>query len=217
MFFRIFLPASLGNIAIDLRAVHWAQGSTLSFYFRSLEFSGFELLTLSISAPERILQVLGGYWATLYKANLEPFLYIVPRVLWSGKPTQFLDISHGVAIVVFGGGIGRNVFGIAPLLVGTSWIMGGILGLSGAFSGLGWLSAKFDLFIRRRQSPNTIEILIYANMLVLVFEIFRQGTLGWIFLLALNTQFGFSIAFLCLEVLTRFKQGSASGRMKVMN
>lgn len=206
LFFRIFLPASIGNIAIDLRVVQWAQGSTLSFYFRSLEFSGFELITLSIHSADQVVQVLGGYWSALYKANLEPFLYIIPRALWSEKPTQFLDISHGVAAVVFGGGIGRNVFGIAPLFVGVAWITGGLLGVTAAFSGLGWLAAKFDTFILWRRAPSMIQILIYANLLVLIFGIFRQGTLGWIFLLALNTQFGFSIAVLCLDVASRARK-----------
>lgn len=194
LFSRVFVPANLSYVNIDLQSVHWAQGSLLRFYLYSLEFSYFEMLTLIVFDSHGILDFLGGYWTALYRANLEPFLYVVPRAVWPGKPALFMDVSHGITLALEGGGMTNETGGINSTLIGTSWAFGGIVGVVIGMLLLSWVAARSDNFLRLGHKVSSFDIIVFANMVVIVFHLFRQGTIGWVFLIFVTSQFSFIFA-----------------------
>jgi hypothetical protein len=200
LLFRIYAPASLANVQIDLYRVPWAEGSILRFYFMSLEFASFELLTLAIEDSETIVRQFGGAWQAFVTTNIEPLAYFVPRSIWPSKPEIFLDLSHANRVIMFGGSL-DNSFGVASMLPGTSWTLGGPLGLSVAMGLLGWLSATFDNMRGIRGVPTPLGVLAYAFVVMTVFHLFRQGTLAWTALLVLIQHLGLIVGFILLFVV----------------
>lgn len=197
LMFRIYAPASVASAGIDLTEIPWAEGSLIRFYFFSLEFASFELFSLAIYNPELITNQFGGALSAFYTTNIESFSYFVPRAIWPGKPPLILDVAHANWVVVLGGSI-REVGGLNSMLPGTSWALGGPLALLVTMLGLGWLSAAADGRSEIRGIPTPRTLLIYAFEIVLVFHLFRQGTLGWTAIIVVLQQLGMFLAVIML-------------------
>lgn len=217
--FRIFAPLSAAGVSntLDLRAVPWAQGSAWRFYFGSLEFSYFELTVASIFGRETLTNLFNGQLEMLYKTQIEPFFFIIPRAIWPGKPEQFLDLSHGLAALTFYEDISTVDLGVASALTGTAWLSGGVLGVVLAFGFLGYVSARCDKFYYSGQAtllPSPLRIIIYAYLLMVIFHLFRQGTFGWVFIIVVSQQLGgISAVALLWFVSLKARVSSASTRL----
>ncbi|MDP1875924.1 O-antigen polymerase [Phenylobacterium sp.] len=176
LLFRIIAPQNaIGNV-LDYRTI--GNGSLTEFYLYSMEFSGFDMLVRSIAQSEQISDILGGRANAIYSAFFEPFLYVVPRGLWADKPELFIDISHGFYAATVGGGLTGSV-GLSATLIGYAYLLGGPFGVAFSFACLGVLSSWID----RYNSATIGHLLIRSIGIVLVFTMFRQGSLGWVFLI----------------------------------
>lgn len=187
---RVFLPASEAGIVIDLDDVNYSNGSTVGFYFNSLEFSSTEMIAVADQSGERINSMFGGGSAAFIATNLTPFTYAIPSAIYPGKPDSYLDMSHGVAAVVENIDVHYATVGYACTLVGTTLITGGIVGLILGFMLLGWIVRRWDE--RHVDIPTTFaSLVLHALILAVLFQFFRQGTLGWTFIVAIFQQYGF--------------------------
>jgi oligosaccharide repeat unit polymerase len=205
--FRIFAPLSAaGSLnSFDIRAVPWAQGSAWRFYFGSLEFAYFDLTVASINGREIVTKLFNGQLEMLYKTHIEPFFFIVPRAIWPSKPEQFLDLAHGLAALTFFEDVATVDLGINSALTGTSWLSGGVFGVVFAFGFLGYVAARSDKFYysgKVSMMPSALRIIIYAYFLMVVFHLFRQGTFGWVFMIAVIQQLGGISAVVLLWFIT---------------
>ena len=198
LFGRVFLPASLSDATIDLNAVTWANGSIIRFYLYSLELSTFEMTTVSIQKADVLCSMFGGVLEAFYTANVEPFLYIIPRAIWAGKPSQLHDVAHAVAAYVFSTNLDVTTLGLNSTIIGASWTLGGSLGLTASMLGFGWCCATLDLKSLSPEKLTPRQIIRYAFYLTLVFHTYRQGTLGWVFLITVVSQSGLLLGFTLL-------------------
>jgi hypothetical protein len=187
---RIFLPASVANVTIDLGSVSWANGSLADFYFYSPEYATFEMITLSVAKADEVANLFGGVIDAFYVTNIQPLFYIVPRVIWPSKPDIFLDISHALTALISGLPVTAVTYGIAGTVIGTSWVFAGLFGTAAAMVGLGVFCAKVDRRLRLPTEWSPYHVVWFAFLLTLVFHIFRQGTLGWVFMITIVQQFG---------------------------
>lgn len=199
---RIYLPVIFNDLEINLDRVPWAEGSLIRFYFLSLEFSTFEAFALSIFYDNQIVALLGDTATAFYRTNLEPLLFLVPRTIWPGKPEAFVDVSHAVRVVMLGGSV-ENGTGIASTLLGTSWALGNIVGLSAAMLSTGFASSFFDKNARFKQM-SLFQVITYSFVLVLLFNFFRQGTFGWTILTVFIQQAGLLLGFFIIYVAKRY-------------
>lgn len=202
LMFRIYLPAQAADIEINLYHVRWANGSLLSFYFLSLEFGTFEVLTLAIKNSENIIRLFSDPINAFYVTNIQPISYFVPRIFWPGKPDVLIDMSHAYRVFVLGGDL-TSGGGIAGTLTATSWTLGGPIGVAIAMLLLGYLAAALDAVRRVVGRPSPMGVIWYAFGIVVVFHLFRQGTLGWVVLIVVFQQIGMLLAFSALGILDR--------------
>jgi hypothetical protein len=193
LFFRIFLPAASAGVGIDLNQISYAGGSLLSFYFYSLEFSTVEMITVAIYGRDDLNAIFGGTGGAFFETSIVPFSYIIPRAIWPDKPNTLFDLSHAINAVANGKPL-EGTIGYASTLIGTSYIYGGLILLVLVFLAAGFYVAKVD---RHFQSAewSVIRIISYSFFLVVVFHAFRQGTIGWVFIIAVVQQLGFISGF----------------------
>jgi hypothetical protein len=202
LMFRIYAPSILNGFEIDLEAAHWSDGSILKFYFYSLEFATFEFLSLNLFARETLIDFFGGSFGTFYKTNIEPFLYLVPRLFWSAKPEIFVDISHANSAMISSNRFGES--GIASTILGTSFVIAGPIGLFFALAFLGGVSALVDKHWNRGyKSKSYSGILRHGFLLVFIFHFFRQGSLGWTAIIIVSQHLGMIIGLLIISSLHR--------------
>jgi hypothetical protein len=196
LFIRVILPASFNNVDIYFAEVPWAHGSIIGFYVYSLEFSTFEAMTVAINNADTLVKIFGGTLSAFYTTNIEPLLYIVPRAFWPGKPKEFYDFSQGLATLIAGSPLNQQTAGIASTYIGTSWVLGGMFGLT-AFSALiAWVAAINDLFFMRSLSRNKdIVIILYSIGIFTAFQLMRQGGLGYVFMMIVPSQAGYLLGF----------------------
>lgn len=197
---RVFLPAAVAGYNMDLDNIAYADGSVLQFYLYSLEFASVEMISVATEARHDILDMFGGAWNAMVTTNLEPFLYSVPRAVWPDKPTVFYDLSHGITAALGATSFEDPTVGYASTLVGTSFLIGGAIGTVVAMLLLGLLTARVDLRLRRSVWSDG-SIVMYALALVVVFHLFRQGTLGWTFIVSIVQNYGVLLSLLILCVL----------------
>jgi hypothetical protein len=199
LFFRIFLPAAVAHIRIDVSRVPWAHGSYLYFYLRSLEFSSVEMMSVALQSRPRLVAMFGGPWQAFYTTNLEPFLYGIPRAIFPWKPAAFYDLSQAISALVLGTNVGDANVGYASTFVGTSYIVGGLVLVVVASVAFGWFASTCD---RTQLTPSrdASSVIWYALGLALTFQLFRQGTLGWTFIVTIVQQYGFIVAVLLIAV-----------------
>jgi hypothetical protein len=202
LLFRILAPARIGGYHIDLASTDYAHGSLLRFYAYSLEFSTLEMSSVAISAGRSIRESFGGAGQAFITSNLSPFLYGVPRAVFPWKPTGFYDLSYGVSGVVNGQNYSSMRVGYATTLVGTSEILAGPVGVILAFFAFGIATRIIDRRLGRKVWSST-QVVAYAVILNMVFHFFRQGTLGWTFIVAVVQQYGFLIGLFVLIIIER--------------
>lgn len=200
LMFRIYVPANIAGLEIDLNEVEWAQGSIIKFYFLSLEFASFETLTLTIYQADRIVQLFGSTLYAFYVTNIEPFFYLVPRAVWPSKPELFLDLSHAYRVTAFGGSLDGQGGGIAATIIGTSWTIGGIVGLAISMLLLGIVCRRIDKKFQTTGRPEIAYIFTHAFCIVIIFHTFRQGTIGWIAVIAIVQQIGIIAGVIILRL-----------------
>ncbi len=180
LFARIFLPAEATGSHVEMRGGA-AGGSAILFYFYSLEFAGFDMLVRCIHNRDAIGDSLGGHARAFYVSTIEPFTYIIPRAIWPDKPSVYLDVSHALFADTFGGGVAPGT-GLAATAVGNSYVMGGLFGAILAMACIGAVAALADRTLHRAHTPSARLALLYTVAIVLTFQLFRQGSLGWTFL-----------------------------------
>jgi hypothetical protein len=201
LLFRSVLPASINGVYLDLEAVPWAHGSIIGFYVYSLEFSTFETMALAIYESDKLMNIFGGTYSAFYTTNIEPFLYIVPRALWSGKPTVFYDIAQGIFSLMIGSPLYPTIAGVSATFIGNSWAFGGILGLVAFSVLLGFVSGRNDVFLMRLNSRNKdMAIIVHAVILFLAFQLMRQGGSGYVFMIVVPNQVGFLLGIFLLSL-----------------
>lgn len=202
LMYRIYAPASINDVNIDLYQVPWAEGSILKFYFLSLEFSTFETLSLNLFDRDVLNRMFGGTLEAFFVTNIEPIAYLVPRIFWESKPTVFYDLSHANRAVMLGGSLSEGG-GIAGTILGTSWTIAGPIGQFIAVSGLAALCAFVDGARSIRGIPSPKALIIYSFMLMFVFHLFRQGTLGWTVIIVVGQHIGLISGFMVIATLAR--------------
>lgn len=194
LMFRIFLPAASAGVGIDLNQIAYSGGSVFAFYFYSLEFSTVEMMTVAIFGRDDINNLFGGTLEAFWETSILPFSYIIPRTIWPDKPEVLLDLSHGISAVSTGTPL-QNIVGFASTLVGTSYISAGVIGTIIAFLLLGFFTASVDRRILD-EDWSVVSVLRYSFLLVLAFHLFRQGTMGWVFIIAVVLQLGFLVGMI---------------------
>jgi len=197
LLFRILGPARIAGYNTDLASVSYAHGSIFRFYAYSLEFSTVEMTTVAIRAGDFIRQSFGGFTNALVTTNLYPFLYGIPRAVFPWKPNGFYDVSYGINGVLTGQLYSNTDVGFATTVVGTSYIFANAVGVTVALAATGLAVRRVDRSLNL-QNWSTARIIGYAVLLNLVFHFFRQGTLGWTFIVGVVQQYGFLIGFLML-------------------
>jgi len=202
LLFRIFVPASVAGYTIDIRDVSYAKGSLFNFYAYSLEFSTVDMTAVALQSGGQIRAMFDGPFNAFIVTNLYPFLYGIPRIFFPWKPEGFYDFSYAISAMLTGGDYREAEVGYASTIVGTSLILGGVAGVLIVLFALGVLVERVD---RANQFANwtTRRIFGYSFVLSLVFHFFRQGTLGWAFVVGVVQQYGFVIGVLLLLIFTR--------------
>lgn len=199
---RVFLPAAVAGYNMDVKNIAYADGSVLQFYLYSLEFASVEMISVAIEARQDILEMFGGAWSAIIATNFESFLYSVPRAVWPGKPTVFYDLSHGITAALGATPFQDPTVGYASTLIGTSFLMGGAIGTAAAMLLLGFVTARCDLRLKKGNWSDG-SIVIYALALVIVFHLFRQGTLGWTFIVSIVQNYGVLLALFVLCMIAK--------------
>lgn len=199
---RVFLPAAVAGYNMDVKNIAYADGSVLQFYLYSLEFASVEMISVAIEARQDILQMFGGAWSAIVATNFESFLYSVPRAAWPGKPTVFYDLSHGITAALGATPFQDPTVGYASTLIGTSFLMGGAIGTAAAMLLLGFVTARCDLRLKKGTWSDG-SIVLYALALVIVFHLFRQGTLGWTFIVSIVQNYGVLLALFVLCMIAK--------------
>jgi hypothetical protein len=184
---------------VNLNDVSYAEGSAWQFYLYSLEFASVEMISVAMQSRSMIIDFFGGTWDALTVTNFESLLYSVPRGLWPGKPTSFYDLSYGISAALGATPFEDPTVGYASTLVGTSFLIGGVIGVIVAMVLLGFITARIDRLLSRRRWTDT-SVIVYALALVVTFHLFRQGTLGWTFIVAIVQQYGAIAALLVLSI-----------------
>ena len=200
LMFRIYVPAYVTGIEIDLNDVDWAQGSLLKFYFFSLEFAMFEFLSLALYESSQVITLFGSTVEAFIETNIVPFAYFIPRTLWPDKPTFFLDLSHAYRVVAMGGALDGRGGGVATTLLGTSWTIGGAVGLLVAMICLGFVCRFLDSNPKLRGTLRIADICWYSFGLVTVFHLFRQGTIAWTAIIVVVQQSGLVLGYMALSL-----------------
>lgn len=206
---RVFLPGSVGGYDMNLDNIEYADGSILKFYLYSLEFASLEMVTVAMLSRQDIIDMFGSAWDATYVSNIEPFFYSMPRVLWPGKPSELYDFSYAISAELGATPFEDPTVGYASTLIGTSYIVAGIVGVMGAMFAMGLLTARID-FRLARQEWTDMSVILYALALVVVFHLFRQGSPGWAFIVGIVQQYGAIAALLLLGLTSRANRGSKS-------
>ncbi|UYK39489.1 O-antigen polysaccharide polymerase Wzy [Microbacterium terricola] len=194
LFARIFLPAAAAGVAIDLNQIKYADGSALAFYFYSLEFSTVEMISVAIRDATNIASLFGGSASAFITTNLVPFLYSIPRSIWPGKPAVFYDVSYGVSAALGATPFEDPTVGYASTAIGTSYIVGGVLGVIAVMFVFGMVTARVDRSLHVAEW-SIARTMFYAVAVVIAFHFFRQGTLAWTFIVSIVQQYGLLLAF----------------------
>lgn len=204
LMYRIYAPATLTDVNIDLYQVPWAEGSLLRFYFFSLEFSTFETLSVNLFDRDKIIRLFGGGLQAFYVTNIEPMTYLIPRVYWPDKPTVYYDLSHANRAFMLGGGMDDGG-GVAATILGTSWTIAGPIGQFIAIAGLAAFCAMVDGARAVRGIPSPKSLIVYCFLIMLVFHLFRQGTLGWTLIIVVSQHVGMILGFFVIATLQKHR------------
>ncbi len=205
---RILLPASESNTRVDYNQIDYARGSVFNFYFYSLEFSSVEMISVVRNARETILGMFGGSLEAFVITNIQPIAFTIPRSLWPGKPERVYDISYAITAILNGTSLDGAKAGYASSIVGTSYVYLGVFGVLIGLGIFGWVTAVADGALKRNEW-SVEAIIVYALVLTLVFHLFRQGTLGWTFIVGIMQQYGTILGISILLLFRVNKTGRA--------
>jgi hypothetical protein len=98
----------------------------------------------------------------------------------------------------------ETTVGIATTLIGTSWIFGGVVGLVVGMFLLAALTSRVDVFLNKMHYATPSRIVFFSLSCSLLFHFFRQGTVGWAFLIFFQSETVFLLTtFLLLYVSAR--------------
>lgn len=206
LLFRIYAPAATVNMVIDLREVSWASGSIFLFYFNSEEFSTFEMFTAVIEGQKELTELFGGWWTLFYRSQLEPFLYAIPRLIWASKPMEFRDVAHAVRALTTGHSLETVTGGTASTVLGSSYLLGGPIGLSICLGGVGYFAGRMDKWWRSCTYKTWKNYLIYGFLIATLFHVFRQGSFGWVFIIMILQQMGVVAGATFLIIFTKLSR-----------
>lgn len=201
LMFRIFLPAYLSHVTIDLTQVAYAGGSLMSFYTGSLEFSTVEMVAVVASARSDILAMFGGYGNTLYELFLAPALYTIPRAVWPSKPGMTYDLSYAVSSIISGTRVSDSTIGYVATIFGAGFVLGSYVGVVVSLFALARFVRWVDKVHLLRDGWSPTNILGYAFLMACTFHLFRMGTVAWTFILAGVNQYGFLLGWGLLAVV----------------
>lgn len=196
---RIFLPASVQGYNINLNNIAYANGSIIQFYLYSLEFSSVEMISVAMASKNEIIDMFGGTWNAFFSTNIESFFYSIPRAVWPGKPPIFYDISHGISAALGATSFDDPTVGYASTVIGTSYLLGGVAAVILSMFFFGVITARLDARLSH-SNWSYGSIVIYAISIVATFHLFRQGTLGWTFIVSVVQQYGAIAALLVLSM-----------------
>lgn len=198
LLFRIFVPARLSSVDIDLNQVEYARGSLFGFYFNSLEFSTVEMMSVAILARDEIISLFGGFENAFYELFVAPFAYTIPRAVWLEKPVQIFDLSYAVSSAVLGIPVEDASVGYITTIFGNAWVLGGLIGVFLSLAALAVVNSLVDglLVNDRRWSP--MRVVGYAFLVMLTFHLFRMGTAAWAFLIGVVQQYGYLLGLALL-------------------
>ncbi|HEY6222430.1 MAG TPA: hypothetical protein VIW26_01485, partial [Gemmatimonadales bacterium] len=145
----------------------------LRFLVYSPELTVFDMTMLAVQDRAFFLHSVGGpFWGGL-QHNVAPLGYIVPRVLWPGKPV-FADLGT----LFYARAIGdRPEVGFSVGLVGAAYVFAGVIGVVVGMALLGVVLRRvYDVLRPRRDGP--WQVFFYSIFLWMAFLFVRFGTLG---------------------------------------
>lgn len=204
---RSIYAAELNGVAIDVDSVPWSHGSLFGIYFFSLEYAFFETLSLCVERSDQILDLFGGALPAFWVTQIQPIFLIIPRAIWSGKPSDFYDLSHGISAVMFDLPLTDVPAGIAPSYIGTSWVLGGAVGVTFYGLLLAYCAARWDRWFWRGGSiTDPVRICLYAILLFAIFVLWRQGGLGFSVISLVTSQLGHLLTFALVFFGSRAKR-----------
>jgi hypothetical protein len=181
LFGRILLPAYLAHIDLFGNAGSSAF-RTFVIHLMATDTGYFDGNLIAIYGAQDIIAKFGGWWDAFARPNLIPLIYLIPRFVWPSKPDDFIDlgaalyaIQSGVPLTMVRGGAGL-------CLTGSAWIYGGLFGLTCAMALLGWAAHFVDRFLAQMHRASPSRILIFAVSAMVLFHLYRQGTIGFTFL-----------------------------------
>ncbi len=208
---RIFLPAYLAGINV-VNFARWDLVRTFAVKLLSADVGFFDSTVLAIYGREQVIDRIGGWWAALYRPNIETFYYMIPRVIWPSKPAIFMDISIAFRSIMEGTPLNRTLGGNGVGFVGTSWIYGRLLGLICGMALLGWAASIVDRFLPKMHYASPGRILVFAVSLMVLFHFYRQGSLGWTFL----TFFQTGLVFWLASLIVTYQAGARIARRRFL-
>jgi hypothetical protein len=143
------------------------------FYLNSPELAVFDMTVLAVADREPLLREIGGVFRGGLEYNLAPAAYIIPRVLWPGKPA-FQDLGQVFFQHAVGG---REDVGFSVGIVGGLYLFGGVVGV---LFGMVAVGVVFRLAYEwlRPWSGDLRRVFLYGIALWMAFHFLRFGTLG---------------------------------------
>lgn len=213
---RVFLPAFAAGVTV----LNWTQLDVVRKFaikMLSADIAYFDATVVAIYGREAVLAKFGGWWGAFYRPNIEPFLYVVPRAIWPWKPESLADMSTALRAIEYGVLLGKAEGGFGIGLIGTAWIYGEFLGLVFCMALLGWAAVFVDRFLVNTHRASAGRILIFAVSATVLFHVYRQGTLGWVFLNFFQTALVFYLTTIALICFANQKGQTRSSRMPALN
>lgn len=198
---RIFLPAYLAGVTV-VNFAQWRLIKAFAIRLMSSDTNFFDAAMVAVNARQDIIGKLGGWWDAFYRPNIEPFLYAIPRAFWPSKPMNFVDISTALRAIENGRTVESTIGGNGVGIIGTSWVCGSATGLILGMLALGWAASFTDRFLGKMHNASSGRILIFAISATTLFQFYRQGTLGWVFLNFFQTVAVFWLTTLGLIAIT---------------
>jgi len=197
---RIFLPAYAAGITL-VKLAQFDQLRKFGIRLLSTDVAFFDATAAGIYGKQAIIMKFGGWWNMIYRPNLEVISYAIPRFLWPGKPDNLVDVSTALLSIIEGLPLDKTQGGFGIGLIGTSWLYGGGLGLVFGMALLAMAAAFVDRFLLKTHRASATRILTFAISATMLFHLYRQGTVGWVFINFFQTSATFWLTVITLAYL----------------
>lgn len=197
---RIFLPAYAAGVTLfSLSRLDLLRKFAIRLLSTDIAF--FDATAAGIYGKQAIIMKFGGWWNMLYRPNLEVASYAIPRFLWPGKPDNLVDVSTALLSIIEGIPLDKAQGGFGIGLIGTSWLYGGAIGLIIGMALLAMAASFVDRFLYKMHSASATRILTFAISATMLFHLYRQGTVGWVFINFFQTSATFWLTVITLAYL----------------